>query len=252
MNRFVLVKDVFAEMAKETLPAWAKLAINGAVLSEQVELYSFKGEAHAYVPEYAFEDAAKGLIRLKRDQSIKRFIESYELKASDAQDGYVTAWHDDWESEPKRIAVGWVLWHEHIDWAKPLMEHQFLEIDGLVEIFSYDDIFTDGAPDTAPYYDAKFESLCFSLSDAERLLPMVDLEPFAFDSANAPAERIAGRRAGTGYADKDRWIVEQMREDLNADSSLSIREAASRYAERAVGGGTTESKIKRLERRMRE
>lgn len=251
MNRFVFVKDVFAKMAKETYPAWAKLAINGAVLSEQVGLYSLKGDARAYVPTYAFRDEKEKLLKLRRQQDFDRFIERYELKKSDEEKGYVTAWYDEWDGEPKRIAIGWVLWHEPIDWAQPLIEHELIEIEGLVEFFSYDDLFAEGEPETAPYYDAKFDALCFSLSDAETLVPMADFEPFAFDSANAPSERFVGRRAGTGFLAKDRPLVEQMRKDLNADSSLSFREVASRYADRAVGGGTRESKIKRLERRLR-
>ena len=251
MTRYVRSKDVFNEMAKHTFPRWAKLALSGAVLTEQISLYAAKGHIRTYVSKYDFPNEKSSLPPLKKESEILSFIARYELDATTAVDNYVTAWSDEWSGEPKRLAVGWSLWHEPLDWGKPVLSHEFFQIEGSVEAFAYDDIFYEGEPETAPYYDAKFEDLCFELSDAEALAPMANLEGFAFEAATDLTSRPIGRPPGTGFAASDRPLVEQIRADLEANPNASLREVASRYADQAIGGGTHESKIRRLERRLR-
>jgi hypothetical protein len=62
-----------------------------------------------------------------------------------------------------------------------------------------------------------------------------------------------GRRKGAGsFAGMDEHILAQMRELLIAKAVASASEAASRFVESAAGGGTRESKIKRLAKRYWE
>jgi hypothetical protein len=71
-----------------------------------------------------------------------------------------------------------------------------------------------------------------------------------------PAVKIAerskrrGRPSGSGsYEALDAQIVEQMREVLIKEKNLSPTAAAMRFADGAIGGGTVESKAKRLAER---
>jgi hypothetical protein len=73
--------------------------------------------------------------------------------------------------------------------------------------------------------------------------------PSSVADATGP-RRAAGRPVGSGaFTALDAPLVEQMREDLLENPSLSPTAAARRLVSRAAGGGSEESKIKRLTQR---
>lgn len=61
-----------------------------------------------------------------------------------------------------------------------------------------------------------------------------------------------GRPKGGAYAESDRQIVERMRTALASGDFTSPTAAATHFAEEAKGGGTTDSKAKRLVRLYQE
>lgn len=163
----------------------------------------------------------------------------------------IDVWLEHWTDEPKQIALGWVLFAEPWDWARPRLEYEHFEIaEDHSLLFGYDDIHPEGEPDTLLRYDANFNGLCIRLEDAESIAPMLDLLPFAFEGrTNSPTRRI-GRPRGSGYADADDEIVRKMVADKKLDPEASLRSLAEKYVDEAKGHGTRESKIKRLERRL--
>jgi len=70
-------------------------------------------------------------------------------------------------------------------------------------------------------------------------------------TASAPIRRrSAGRPRGSGsHKEADMPLVDEMRQAMVADAGLSCTAAALRHASRAAGGGTLESKAKRLAQR---
>jgi hypothetical protein len=64
------------------------------------------------------------------------------------------------------------------------------------------------------------------------------------------AKKRLGRRAGSGIFDAH--LLRKMKAALALEPALSIPEAARRFADEASGGGTPESKAKRLDRKYRE
>jgi hypothetical protein len=61
--------------------------------------------------------------------------------------------------------------------------------------------------------------------------------------------RRRGRPPGSGYEAADETLIEEMKEAIIKDPSLSPTKAAFTLAKRAPGGGTIESRAKRLAER---
>ena len=80
--------------------------------------------------------------------------------------------------------------------------------------------------------------------------PDTQQEPAVPPSDRAPQRKPRGRPAGSGsYEASDALLADEMRKAILENPSLSPTAAAMRFVERAVGGGTPESKAKRLAER---
>ena len=249
-----MLGDVASAMAKHAPPAWAKLALNGALLTERVALYAAKGTFRAYLPPYHLQSddsPLPNLIRAGRDPIA--LIERYGLSDIDRPNlKDIDIWTDIWDGEAKRLALGWLLLHEPFDWSEPRLKHTFFEVPRDWEaMFAHDDIHPEGEPDDALYYEADFQKLCLEQGDAETLVPMANFESISFASVNDGTWQVMGRPPGTGYQSADAPLVKKMVSDLEANPNLSHREVAERYVDEAAGHATRDSKRKRLERRLR-
>ena len=252
MPRFVRLEDLVSAMAKHTPPGWAKHTLWGAILSEKINVYAAKGEIRAYIPASALEDPKPGLPRLRKAALYQQVIETHGLTADNVEEHSLIIWQDEWEGEARQLALGWSLFHGPLDWQCPSISFDYFDVpEDFEEMFGHDDIYEDGGPNPVILHDVKFEQLCVELSQAEHLVPMENLQDVSTGGAGQVQHRPFGRPAGTGYLVADEPLVRQMMDELSADSSLSLRELARRYADQAVGGGTFESRMKRLERRLR-
>jgi hypothetical protein len=254
MPRFVYLADVVSKMADYAPPAWCKLALYGALLTEKIPLYSAKGHFRAYLPPYSLmEEGSKFPSRIRMASSVDRIIDDYGLASHtrpNVED--ITIWEDTWDGEAKRIAVGWMLFGDTIDWSDPFIDLEYFEVPrDFDSAFGYDDIHPEGDPDTALTYQLRFEALCVSLDDAETLAPMVRFEGQGFAVSGEMHTGLIGRPRGTGYHSADDPIVQKMLADHDADPTVSVRQLAAKYVGEAAGYGTDDSKIKRLERRYR-
>jgi len=254
MTQWVLIKDIAKEMSKHAPPGWCKLALHGAIHTFRVDLYSGRGHLRAYFPPYHLSSSGSSLPPLlKRQYSPEEAIERYGLQPDQMDHSKeITIWAEDWNEEPWRIAQGWDMFTVPWDWDAPSLTYESFELPyDFVELFGYDDLHAEGEPDGSMYYDGKFDDLCLTLDDAESIAPMCDFEPHIFGSkTNAPTRKI-GRPKRSGFESADEPIVRQMLQDKKANPDLSGRNLAEKYVGQAVGHGTEESRIKRLERRLR-
>lgn len=253
MPSFVRLESLVSAMAKHTPPGWAKHTLWGAILSEKIRLFAMKGSVLAYIPASALEEPKAGLPRLRRAELNRQVIETHGLTADDVDENRLIVWRDDWSDEPKQLALGWSLFHGPLDWPTPSISLEYFgvpeDFDGM---FGFDDIYEHGGPNPVISHDVKFEQLCVDLSEAEHLVPMENLQDIS-TSGGAPQQlRVFGRPSGTGYLADDEPLVSQMLVDLKADPKATLSELARRYADQAVGGGTLQSRAKRLERRLRQ
>lgn len=252
MPKFVRLEDLVAAMAKHAPPGWAKHALWGAILSDKIDVFAAKGSIRAYIPASALEDPQPGLPRLKRAALYRQIIDSHGLTAADVEEHYLTVWRDEWAEEPKQFGIGWCLFHGPLDWQNPSIDLSYFEVpDDFEDMFGHDDIYEDGGPNPIILHDVRFEQLCVELSQAEHLVPMENLQTISTGGVVRPQARVFGRPPGTGYEEADEPLVRQMLAELLEDPSLTLRQLARRYADQAVGGGTFESRMKRLERRLR-
>jgi hypothetical protein len=252
MPRFVRLEDLVSAMAKHTPPGWAKHTLWGAIVSEKISVFAAKGSILAYIPASALEDPKPGLPRLKRAGLYRQIIESHGLTADNVEEHSLIIWRDEWEGEPRQLALGWSLFHGPLDWPCPSIALDHFDVpEDFEEMFGHDDIYEDGGPNPLILHDVRFEQLCVELSQAEHLVPMENLHDVSIGGAGQLQLRAFGRPAGTGYLAADEPLVRQMMGELSEDPTLSLRELARRYADQAVGGGTFESRMKRLERRLR-
>lgn len=254
MARFVYLEDVTSKMADYAPPAWCKLALHGALLTERVSLFAARGRIRAYIPPYHLREADSILppmIRGERnpDYLIKRFdLQDHERPNTND----ITIWDDEWDQEARQIALGWLMFTPEFDWSLPSINLDYFEIPRDFEtFFAHDDIHPESEPDSALYYEACFDRLCLSLQDAEMLVPMARFEGEAFAQAEKIGRGILGRPGGSGYHAEDEPIVQKMLADHQADPSIKVRQLAKRYVSLAVGAGTPESILKRLERRFK-
>lgn len=239
-------------MAEHAPPAWCKLAIHGAMQTERVSLYSAKGWFRAYVPAYHLVTNSNLPKLLRRGTSPEELAERYQLDLAaidDARD--VEIWTEKWQDEPQRIAVGWVTFAEPWDWVSPTLSYEFFEVPSDYSgLFGYDDLHPEGEPDQALYYEAVFGGLCFSVDQAELIAPMCDLERVAFGSVSQTPTKRIGRPKGSGLESSDEPLVREMLAEKRSDPTLTARSLAEKYVGQAAGHGTTQSKMKRLERRL--
>ena len=164
----------------------------------------------------------------------------------------IDVWKDDWAGEPREIAVGWVTFAERWDWDNPVIAYEAFEVPSdFYELFGYDGLHPEGEPDLSLYYEGTFSKLCVTIDDAEALSPMTNFGPISFGSeTNAPTRKI-GRPKRSGYESADEALVREMMAEWKKDKTLKPRNLAEKYVNQAVGHGTRDSKIKRLERRLR-
>lgn len=253
MTRYVMVEELAKLMGQYAPPAWAKLAIYGALHTGRVQLNAAKGTFRAYIPAYHFRDDNSVLPPLiRRGFEEAELIERYSLVVTERPNTQpIEVWSEQWDGEPWRIGLGWLIFSEPWDWDAPQLAYESFEVPSDYEaLFGYDDLHPEGEPDLALYYDATLTGLCLDLGDAESIAPMIDLEPIAFGSKSNPPVRKIGRPKGSGYESADEPLVREMLAERRADPNLSAKKLAEKYGPRAVGHGTLDSKVKRLERRL--
>ncbi|MBA4088280.1 MAG: hypothetical protein C0491_10845 [Novosphingobium sp.] len=252
MPDFVSLKTLAKLMSPHAPPAWCKLAVMGAVHTSRVPLYAAKGTVRAYLPTAYIKPRGTLPALLRREHSPDEVIERYGITEDQLQDDEITFWSEIWNDAPARVGLGWFTFHPPWDWQDPTLVFEGFEIPyDYLELFGYDDLHPEGDPDTALYYDATFGDLCLTIEDAESIAPMCDFSEVAFGSKSISPTRKIGRPKGSGFESADEPLVRQMLQDKKKDSAQSGRTLAERYVDQAAGHGTRESKIKRLERRLR-
>lgn len=253
MTRYVMIEELAKLMSQCAPPAWAKLALYGAISTDRVRLKTAKGSFRAYVPPYRFagEDSALPP-RIRRVFNEGDLIERYGLKNVERPNTQaVEVWSEEWDGEPLNLAPGWSLFFGPWDWDEPRIAYDAFEVPlDYEELFGFDDLHPEGQPDLHLSYDATFTGLCLDLADAESIAPMIDLERVSFGSKTNPPAKKIGRPKRSGFESADEPLVREMLAERRADPSLTARKLAEKYVSQAVGHGTTESKIKRLERRL--
>lgn len=254
MTKFVLIEVVAREMASYAPPAWCKLALYGAIYSERVRLYSARGNLRAYVPKYHLAPSEHLPALAKQHHTFESLLDDYGLSKDQidvSQD--VTVWSEQWKDEPKLLALGWFYFREPFSWDNPVISLDYFDIPSdYRELFAYDDLHPEGEPDPALYYEGSFFDLCLTIEHAESILPMCDFEKLAFGSKNDSPIRKIGRPKGSGLESADEPLVREMLAERKQNSTLNARNLAEKYVDRASGHGTRDSKIKRLERRLRD
>ncbi|MGR0183725.1 hypothetical protein [Azospirillum aestuarii] len=92
------------------------------------------------------------------------------------------------------------------------------------------------------------------MKELDRICPPPDTRPVNDNVPPALDRRkgTRGRKPGSGYHDADRKLVDRMQELIASNPSLSPHAAAMELAADAQGGGTPESKAKRLLKRFSE
>lgn len=255
MTRYVMVEELAKLMNQYAPPAWSKLAILGALHTGRVQLHAAKGKFRAFLPAYRFRGEDSPLPpRIRGEFNEADIIERYHLDLRERPNTEaIEVWTEEWDGEPWSIAMGWMFFSEPWDWVEPRIDYEQFEIPSDYEgLFGYDSLHPEGEPDLALNYDATFTGLCIDLADAEAIAPMIDLELVAFGSKTNPPVRKIGRPKRSGFESADEPLVLEMLAERRADPSLTARKLAEKYVSQAVGHGTTESKIKRLERRLWE
>ena len=92
------------------------------------------------------------------------------------------------------------------------------------------------------------------MKELDRIQPEPDTRPSNDNVPQPPGQekRSRGRKPGTGYQNADRELIDRMRRMITDDPSLSSHAVAMMLAADAKGGGTLESKAKRLLKRFSE
>lgn len=253
MTRFVFVEKLAASMAAYAPPAWCKLALLGAVQSGRLEVYAASAEVRAFIPPYHLKPHPNADLPVRKGYGVEELVERYGIKLESINpEDEETVWEEAWRDEPQLIASGWVMFSPYWDWDAPRVDYERFEIPtDYTELFGYDYLHAEGEPDPLLYYDLSFRGICLSVEGAESIAPMCDLEAIAFGSKSNPPIRKIGRPKRSGFESADEPLVKEMAAMKRSDSSVSTRKLAERFAVEASGHGTLESKIKRLERRMR-
>lgn len=253
MTRYVMIEGLAKLMGQYAPPAWTKLTLYGALYTERVRLCAATGRFRAYVPSYHFRGEDSVLPpRIGRGLDEADLIKRYGIKVAERPNTQaIEIWSEEWDGEPWNIALGWVMFSEPWDWDAPRIAYEAFEVPSDYEaLFGYDGLHPEGEPDLDLSYDATFTGLCIEIADAELIAPMIDLEPISFGSKINPPVKKIGRPKGTGYESADEPLVREMLADKQSEPSLTARKLAEKYASRAVGHGTLDSKVKRLERRL--
>jgi len=254
--RLVPIETLALAMANHAPPAWCKLTIIGAIHTSRVQLFARTGRVRAFLPSYAFnEDDSRTPLppRLRWTPWTKSdLIERYGLDDVPVPNQEpVEVWLEEWKDQPRQIALGWAMFHEPWDWGQPKIAYEQFEVPYDYKLlFGYDDIHPEGDPDIYLNYDVALSGLSLKIEDAESLAPMIDAQPLSYVGHSfSPMKRI-GRPKRSGFEDADQEIVQLMIEEKRHNPEVSIRFLADKYADEAVGHGTRDSKVKRLERRL--
>jgi hypothetical protein len=88
-------------------------------------------------------------------------------------------------------------------------------------------------------------------SDVEEVVAAMMAAGVPFPGESRPSLRTPrkGRPKGSGaYSKQDKPLIAEMASLIKTGTATSIHNAAQRVAERAVGGGTFDSRVRRLER----
>jgi hypothetical protein len=172
--RYVLLKDMLVNMSDYAPPAWCKLALSGAIHTGKVSLYAGTGSIRAFLPPYHLREVGSTFPqRIRERESTEELITRFDLEGEPRPNSEeIEIWSDEWEEMPRRLAVGWIIFHEPWDWNEPELAYDAFEVPNDLEgLFAHDDIYEDNA-DTSVYHEARFQQLALSVDDADSIAPM--------------------------------------------------------------------------------